>query len=302
MDITDFELITILASEGNITRTADRLYTSQSAISYRIKVIEKELDARLFDRGINGVTLTDEGKIVLRYAKRFVKEYDELRTALGYSANRDVIGSVRVGTSTTMTIHVMMNIVKQIQTSYPNISISVSGGNSDTITEQTKSGLLDMSVVRGDIKWDGEKILLFEEPICIVTKGGVTPEQLENSTFITHPYSNAKDYIIRFREEHERITKRTTDIENVEACLDLIKQGFGWSILPAISLSGRKGLDCYQIVWANGESATRKTWLIVNEELDLQEPKFRVFNEYARNEIPALMDKLVKQLDIKQIP
>ena len=301
MDISDFELITILASEGNITRTAARLYTTQSAISYRIKMIEKELNARLFDRGKKGITLTSAGQIVLEYSERFTKEYTELKTALGYDANKDIVGNIRLGTSTTMMLHIMMNTIRQIRTSYPNLSITVSGGNSDKVTEAIKNDQLDMGVVRGNVDWDGEKILLYEEPVCIVTKEPFSLDLMKNETFITHPNSNAKDYILRFWEENKHILHHISTIESIEACLDIVDQGFGFSILPAVSLVGRSDLNYYQIVWGDGEPATRKTWYIINDKIDMKEPRFRVFYEYATKEIPALMEKLIKQLDIKQI-
>ena len=51
-----------VAKEGNITKTAEKYFTSQPAISRAIKQLEEVYNAQLFYRAINGVELTEKGK------------------------------------------------------------------------------------------------------------------------------------------------------------------------------------------------------------------------------------------------
>ena len=48
MDEKDFEMLHVLNATRNITRAAEQLYMTQSALSKRIKAIEKELDQRFY--------------------------------------------------------------------------------------------------------------------------------------------------------------------------------------------------------------------------------------------------------------
>ena len=57
MDERDYALLDILGQTGNITRAADRLFITQSALSKRIQGIERELDVQLLLRSRQGVRL-----------------------------------------------------------------------------------------------------------------------------------------------------------------------------------------------------------------------------------------------------
>ena len=50
MDLKDFKILKILSEEKNIKKTADRLFISQPAISWRIQQLEKELNVRILIR------------------------------------------------------------------------------------------------------------------------------------------------------------------------------------------------------------------------------------------------------------
>jgi DNA-binding transcriptional LysR family regulator len=68
LDWDDFRIFTTSAREGSFTRTAQKLRMTQSAVSKRMKRLEKAVGARLFDRGQQGVKLTSEGERLLRHA------------------------------------------------------------------------------------------------------------------------------------------------------------------------------------------------------------------------------------------
>jgi len=58
-----------VASDGNLTRTAERLHVSQSALSSQIQQLENQLGLRLFDRVGRQLVLTEAGRIALAHAE-----------------------------------------------------------------------------------------------------------------------------------------------------------------------------------------------------------------------------------------
>ena len=69
MDEKDFELLRILGETRNITHAADKLYMTQSALSKRIKALERELGVEIMLRSRQGIRFTPAGEKVLAHSK-----------------------------------------------------------------------------------------------------------------------------------------------------------------------------------------------------------------------------------------
>ncbi|MEO0909383.1 MAG: LysR family transcriptional regulator, partial [Pseudomonadota bacterium] len=67
-----------VALEGNLTRAANRLNISQSALSIQIKQLEARIGHNLFDRAGRNLKLTEAGKIALDHAKKIFAAGDDL--------------------------------------------------------------------------------------------------------------------------------------------------------------------------------------------------------------------------------
>ena len=62
MEYRELKYLLTLAQTRNMTRAAEQLYISQSALSHYLKCVEEDLGARLFDRSTTPMTLTYAGK------------------------------------------------------------------------------------------------------------------------------------------------------------------------------------------------------------------------------------------------
>ena len=70
MEIYQLKTFVAVAAEGNLTRAADRVFTSPPAVSAQLKALEDELGVRLFDRNSRGMSLTSAGEQLLHEAQR----------------------------------------------------------------------------------------------------------------------------------------------------------------------------------------------------------------------------------------
>lgn len=68
-NLRELQQVQAIASEGSLVRAARTLHLSQPALSRSLKEIEEKAALRLFDRGREGATLTDAGRMVLRHAE-----------------------------------------------------------------------------------------------------------------------------------------------------------------------------------------------------------------------------------------
>ncbi|MCS7463158.1 LysR family transcriptional regulator [Paenibacillus doosanensis] len=88
MDLKQLEYIVKIAEENNITRAAEKLFITQSALNQQLLKLEKELGAPLFVRSRNNWHLTEAGEIYVDHAKRIMRLKKD-----AYSRIKDIIGA-----------------------------------------------------------------------------------------------------------------------------------------------------------------------------------------------------------------
>ncbi|MBE0068367.1 LysR family transcriptional regulator [Thermoanaerobacterium thermosaccharolyticum] len=89
MDINSFKYFVKICQNNSFTKTAKELFITQQALSKRIKKLEREIGAPLFNRNSKGVDLTELGKYILPKAKALVKTYDDLIIEINNKVNME---------------------------------------------------------------------------------------------------------------------------------------------------------------------------------------------------------------------
>src|SRR5262245_59039711 len=89
-----------VATIGNFHSAAERLNTTQPAISARIRALEQELGVELFDRTARSAKLNSAGRRFLAYAERFMALTNEIEQ--NFMSRDNVSRIVRIGVSETI--------------------------------------------------------------------------------------------------------------------------------------------------------------------------------------------------------
>lgn len=97
-----------VAREGNLTRAAERLNLSQSALSVQVRALEARLGHALFDRRGRGLELTEAGRVALDHAERVHAAGEALLAALDGDGERPV----RVGALDTLSRNFLARAVR----------------------------------------------------------------------------------------------------------------------------------------------------------------------------------------------
>ncbi len=95
LNLRALEIFRTVAVEGGVSKAAIKLNRVQSNISTRIKQLEQHLGKNLFFRQNRGLTLTQDGHLLLSYAERFLQLSTEASEALNEGKPRGVF---RIGT------------------------------------------------------------------------------------------------------------------------------------------------------------------------------------------------------------
>jgi DNA-binding transcriptional LysR family regulator len=112
------------ARGGSFSAAARQLAVAPSVIVKRVTRLEDQMQARLFERSTRRLTLTEVGE---RYLPRYLSIVAEVEEALAGAseAGRGVAGHVRIKTPTTITIHLIGDILADFQVAHPDISLEI---------------------------------------------------------------------------------------------------------------------------------------------------------------------------------
>lgn len=283
MDEKDFELLHVLEKTRNISKAADQLYLSQSALSKRIKSIEKEMGKELFIRSHQGIRFTPAGEQVLEHAVKISAEMKAMRQNLETMTD-EVCGTLNAGISINFSQYRLPDLLADYHKKYPKVRMQITTGQSRHLYRQMAEGLLDVAVIRGEYSWDGFQFLLSQENICLVCNEEYASRPLHSYQYIGRQTdaAHAADLSRWMREHNLAPGNSGFCMDSVSSCLEIVKRGLGWALLPEIALDYYSGIK-KPCVFANGEPFVRRTYVICQNDA-LKLPQIDAFiRELKRN-------------------
>lgn len=130
-----------VAREGNLTRAAEHLAISQSALSIQIKKLEERLGHLLFERVGRGLVLTEVGRITLDHADRIFGVGEELLATLGQNVTE--FPPLRVGALSTLSRNFQIAFLRPV-IDRGDVDIVLKSGNTPTLLEALRTLSLDV--------------------------------------------------------------------------------------------------------------------------------------------------------------
>lgn len=274
MDERDFEILIAIDRSKNITLAAESLFITQSALSKRISAIEDELGAQILIRSRKGVYFTSAGEEILRNVELVSDTLQQMRNHL-ISAKGIIAGKLNAGISFNYTLYQLPQLLALYQQKFPQVTMHISTENSVKLYDLLLKGEIDVAIIRGDFPWNGKKILLDQENICAIkNKENKNIRELQYIGRKTDPPFERE--IIRWLQENNiNANPQKSYVDNLTACVELVKVTDSWTIVPEICLEDFDGEIC-PLKFANGKSFIRSTYLMYTDIVE-KLPQVREF-------------------------
>ncbi|MFM0170836.1 LysR family transcriptional regulator [Paraburkholderia sediminicola] len=248
MNLKFLETFIWVAKLHSFSLAADKLHSTQAAISSRISVLEQELGAKLFTRDPKGVTLTREGERVLQHAEQVSESMTRLRASL--QDENFAPGTVRIGAMDSAIHSWFIDFVSAVTRQYPALDIEVFSETALHLNEQLRRGMLDI-VFQTDMLRDEtlRSASLLELPIGwvaassqVVSAGGATStaalRQLVEKRLITFSrHSRPHQDLLRLLQAHGISEAKVSCVNSVAAMIKLTQGGFGVAAMPPALVS-----------------------------------------------------------------
>ena len=282
MDEKDFEILSILNETRNITRAAKQLYITQSALSKRIKAIEKELGIEMLIRSRQGIRFTPAGEAVLTHSTCAAREMELMRRHID-TMNEEICGTLNTGISINFALYKLPDILADYHKKYPKVNLQITTGQSRHLYRQMLDGSLDIAVLRGEYPWDGIQFLLSQENICLVYNQEYEGTPLSDYLYISHKTDISQSAMMTRWMHEQNLNPRTNGVcvDSITACTEMVKRGIGWGLLPEIALENFHGCK-KPCTFINGEPFIRRTYILCHREA-VELPQVNAFMEILKN-------------------
>lgn len=239
MNIRFLETFVWLARLRNFRLTAEKLHTTQAAVSSRIATLEQELGVRLFDRGDREVTLTLEGSKALVYADRLVRTTNDMLESM-----KDRVlytGVVRIGVIESIIHSWFPELMARIHSTYPQLEVELTGDTTIRLIEQFTKGHLDLIMhIDAASGADIRSNALCDFPLrwCGAPRLNLGGDGLTLADIATFPIlsfsrnSGPHRFLERLFDDKVGKKVRINCMTSVSAIVRLVVDGFGLAMIP----------------------------------------------------------------------
>ena len=194
-----------VAETLSMSKSAEKLYITQPAISQTIKDIEGKFGVKLFIRKGKNLKLTEEGKELYVYTKRVTNLLKDAQLCLE-NFNTLNKGCVRIGASTTIGNYLLPELIKSFKKKYPNIETSVFIGNTEQVLHKLKLCDVGIALIEGIpnvedsrikiLKYIKDEIIFICSPNNSLADREVSLKDLEEEPFISREKGSGTRQVI----------------------------------------------------------------------------------------------------------
>ncbi len=239
-NLSFYKIFYTVASCGNISHAAKKLYISQPAISKSITKLEENLGVLLFFRNSRGVSLTDEGKLLYEHLSL---AFDSITIAEKTLQNQIKlgVGHIKIGVSTTLCKYVLLPYLKDFTSLYPHIKITIDCQSTYQTINLLENNKIDLGLIRSPEKIP--KHLIFKsigeiEDIFVATDSYIENLLIRYSSNKLDIFKNAnlmlldkgnitREYIDNYFKAYAIESEHVLEINNMDLLIEFAKIGLG---------------------------------------------------------------------------
>jgi len=167
MDINVARTFLEVVKTGSFVNAAANLNLTQTAVSARIRVLEEQLDGKVFIRNKAGARLTPAGDQFLRFATSLVQIWNRARRSVALAPGRETI--VTIGAELSQWNPLMRHWLLWMRRECPEMAISAHIDSADRLMDQVQEGSLDAAILyAAPVRTGIVAELLFEEKLVLV--------------------------------------------------------------------------------------------------------------------------------------
>ncbi|MCY7296862.1 LysR family transcriptional regulator [Alteromonas sp. a30] len=276
-----------LVDTGHFTQAAEKLFMTQPGVSQHINKLEKACGHLLITRGKKSFVITEQGRLVYRYAKSLERNEEALIEQLAF--DDPYSGECTLACSGSVALMLYPKLLEE-QVKHPNIIIKMKAAPYHQILSDIKKGTVDQGIVT-DIpnKIYFETKVLGEEELCLVVPSRVDTNVnkatlLMNLGLILHP--DAKHYLSLFIAKNYKTELGQLNINSlpvvgfinqINQILEPIANGIGFTVLPKSAVDSFHNKQGLQVI--KPDNTVIETLYLVTQKNRVLPARFETLNK-----------------------
>ncbi|HIR86172.1 MAG TPA: LysR family transcriptional regulator [Candidatus Limivicinus faecipullorum] len=245
MNITKYQTLVAVVETGSLTRAAQAMGCTQSAVSHSIDSLEQELGFALLKRSRAGVHLTGEGERMIAAVRNLLNSAEQLNQTAASIRGLDS-GTVRIGSFTSVAVHWLPPVLKEFQQDFPRVDIKLLNGDYHDVEQWLLEGSIDIGFVNVPCAVDCQCIPLMDDRLL-----AILPRHSRFDSYPKFPLVECEtEPFISLLESSDHDARRALEAAGVKpnvrfytkddyAIIAMVEQGLGMSIMPELLLKGR---------------------------------------------------------------
>jgi DNA-binding transcriptional LysR family regulator len=249
MDIDEIRTFVAIAQLGGFTRAADRLHRSQPAISRRMRLLEEELGAPLFERVRGRIALTGAGGALLPFAEAVLSAVEDGREAVRATIDENA-GAVSLALVGTLADSNIVDVLRQFARQSKAVELDLRTATSQEVSDLVRRGEVTLGLrYHADERGDLNSRIVGVEPMRVICSPDhplvgkrVAKRRLVHEKWVGFPAARGRESFGRLLERLlapiGTDDTKVTLIDSLTAQKRLVEAGFGIALVPESSVRG----------------------------------------------------------------
>ena len=243
MNLRFVEAFYWVASLKSISRAAEKLFLTQSAMSSRISTLEDELGVQLLDRGDKQFKLTAAGARFLVYADKLLALQREVKSEMG--SNQPLAVSMRIGAIESVLHSWLIPWLEKLRADHPGLELELTVETTPILIDLVQRGALDLVFAALPAASTGVRhhtmppmdMAFVGNPAVHKKRKYSTAELAEMELLTFQKGSQPHVTLLDLFKQHRLEPKKVHAISSISAMVQLVQGGFGVALLPLAAIA-----------------------------------------------------------------
>lgn len=259
----------MVVEERNFTKAGEKLHLTQPGVSQVIAKLEEVMGVRLIERTNKEFHLNKAGEIVYQYAKKIVKEYEQMKTHVE-ELQAVPSGPIVIGASYTIGEYILPELLVMLHQQYPEIIPDVIIDNTEEVGRKLLNHEIDIGFIEGDftdVSIEKQLITVDEMYVYSSNRLNLSGDNLGNlladqTWIIREKGSGTRKETERFLGKSNIKPRNTYTFGSTQIIKEGIESGLGISLLSKWAMKKELSLETVKQLELVGTPITRDLSII----------------------------------------
>ena len=278
-----------VAEHLSFRKAAEQLFLTQPAVTLQIKALEDDLGVRVFDRTGGHVSLTPQGRVLLRHAQRISAIISETEQELA-AGEGQLSGELALGVSTTIAQYVLPRLIGAFLAEHPRVRFSLHSGNTEEIVELLLHAKVSIGLIEGPARHREVHTAPFmEDEMVLIAHADfdanrISRQQLLASTLLMREQGSGSRRVVETALQRAGFKLKAFQsvmyLDSTEAIKSAVEAGLGLGFVSRWAIAKELELRAVKTVEVTGLRITRHFSLVSRTSPEPQGPS-AAFRDFA---------------------